>query len=141
MNFYILIILSIISITSCNSSKLVEMNLCKNGKQIEIFKEKKLFSKSQKDLTLYLDTGFNSNIKLMINDEVIIDTLIETSPISEPIIYHYSYKVNNDIQILKIKTDTDCLETILDKNYSILGLYNYSNKWTLSYRKDFPILE
>ncbi|MGV0923423.1 hypothetical protein [Empedobacter tilapiae] len=114
------------------------MNLCKKGKPVQIYIEKKASSKEQKDIALYFDTGFNSNVKLMINEKIVIDTLIETSPISIPIIYHYSYKQTDTKQILKIETDIDCLEVELNKKYSILGLYNYSDKWVLSYREKLP---
>ena len=130
-----------ITILSCSTSKLSESNLCKNGKQVEIFKDKKIFSKNKKGITIYFDTGFDSNLKLMINEKIVIDTLIKTSPVSEPIFLNYSYKTSNDKQILKIKTDIDCLEVELDKKYNVLGLYNYSDKWILSYRKELPSFE
>lgn len=140
MKIFYAIILPIFLLSSYGGSKVIQMNLCENGKPVEIYNEKKPSSKEQKNIVLYFDTGFDSNVKLMINEKVVIDTLIKTSPVSIPAIYHYSYKTDTK-QILKIQTDIDCLEIELNKKYGVLGLYNYSDKWVLSYRKNLPFFE
>lgn len=141
MKIFFAITLPIFLLSSCAGSKIVQVNLCENGKHIEVYKEKKASSKEQKGIVLYFDTGFNSNVRLMVNEKIVIDTLIVTSSISDPIFCHYIYEPTKIKQILKIQTDVDCLEVELDKKYNVLGLYNYSDKWILSYRKELPIFE
>lgn len=133
------IILSVIFLFSCRVGKvIVQENNCDNGKKVEIYKGRNLFSKEQKSITLFFDTGFNSNVKLQINNTVIADTIMNSTPVSIPDVFIYSYSTEKEKQILKIQTDIDCLEIELDKRYKVLGLYNYSDKWVLSYRNDLP---
>ncbi|WP_334126986.1 hypothetical protein [Empedobacter brevis] len=141
MKIFFAITLPIFLLSSCGGSKVVQMNLCNNGKKVEIYKERNTFSKEQKNIILFFDTGFNSKVKLQINNTVIADTIINSTPVSIPDVFSYSYNTEKEKQMLKVQTDVDCLEIELDKGYKVLGLYNYSDKWVLSYRKELPVFE
>lgn len=134
-------IILIILCVSCRSTKSINSNCNVNEKRVEIYKDNQLFGIKKNNIIIFFDTGFNSKVQIKINDKVVLDTIINSTPVSTPFAFEYYYIKNKKGQVLKIQTDSECLEVELDTKYRVLGLYNYPNYWMLSYRKRMPQFE
>lgn len=139
--------ITLITIMALSCSVKLHINnesICNNNEEISIgFRNpprnstdyKRLIQDSLKpEITIFFESGFKDSLLIYFNNKLFLCDYFLSNGNIRYITYNYSDWCDGDV-LLKIQEvhNNYCIETKIVKNYRILGVSRFNNKWWLNY--------
>ena len=149
------ILLISVLLSGCKSSNIKENNpskesLCSKNISIhyhkvskEAIKQDMVADKSKDNVVVFLEAYFDGIVKGYINDKLIFneDIVTDESLGTTKKYFTYDYSENDVLPKLKIQTKNSCIEFDIKKDYKLIYLYSYKEKWEITYSNIYPTYE
>lgn len=148
MRIHVYIIFVLFFLYNCKNYKNVtQQSSCGNEFEIQYDKSGKyLLSQSEKDknyFIIYFESSFNDKIRIDINQKEIFNKNVITND-RKPDDYSdmLTYKMDNSKEFIfnvKGENSKTCLKLPLNKNYRIIYLFYYQDKWIVRFSNNLRI--
>ena len=106
-------------------------------------KEDMVADKSKNNVVVFLEAYFDGVVKgyvdnkLIFNESIVTDESLGTTEKYFP----YNYSKDNLLPKLKVEIDNDCLEFEIKKDYKLIYLSYYQERWDIIYSNVYPTYE
>ncbi len=149
------LIFSSVLFSGCKSSKeqennpTIESNCSKNVSiqyrkaSEEAKKQDMVADKSKNNVVVFFEAYFDGIVKGYVNDELIFKENIVTDESLGTTEKYFTYDYSKDdvLPKLKVQTNNGCVEFDIKKDYKLIYLSFYEEKWDIIYSNVYPTYE
>ena len=151
LNKYNSILFLVILIYGCKTSnKSIVSSPCNDNISVkyhkvtkEDVKEGMVADKKQESVVVFFEDYYNGNVKAYANKELVFDEVIETDESLGTTEKHFTYNYSKDKSLPKLKviSENNCVEMSINKDYKLIYVYYYKDKWDIIYSNVYPTYE